>query len=151
MNLTLQRRLASNVLGCSPKRVILNQDKLKEIKETITKADIRGLIADGLITVVPARGVSRGRAILRALQRKKKRQRGHGRRKGKANARSNTKREWINRVRKQRWVLQELRRKGLLDSQTFRDLYLKSKGGFFRSKHHLEMYLQEHTLLKIKK
>lgn len=148
MEHTIQKRLASAVLGCSPKRVVFSSEHLKEIKEAITKADIRKLVHQGIITAVPARGISRGRAVHRAQQRKKKRQRGHGSRKGTSNARFNLKRRWIYRVRKQRWILRELQRKELITPQTFRMLYLKSKGGFFRSKHHLELYMQEHNLLK---
>lgn len=150
MELTLQRRLAGQVLGCSPKRVIFNPENLKEIKEAITKADIRGLVNSGIITMLPARGVSRVRARHRAQQRRKKLQRGHGKRKGSAHARLSTKRQWINRVRKQRDALKELRRKGQLDTKTFRELYLKSKGGFFRSRHHLIIYIEEHHLTKAK-
>ena len=44
-----QKRLAAYILKCSPKKVKFDETKLEEIKEAITKADIRGLIAQGII------------------------------------------------------------------------------------------------------
>ena len=44
MRLTSQRRLASQVLKAAKKRVWFNQEGLLEIKEAITKADIKNLM-----------------------------------------------------------------------------------------------------------
>ena len=35
-----------------------------------------------------------------------------------------------------------------IDKKTFNDLYRKSKGGFFRSKGHIIVYLEEKGILK---
>ena len=43
MKLNTQKRIAATILECSPSRVILDEERLEEIKEAITKTDIRGL------------------------------------------------------------------------------------------------------------
>lgn len=148
MQLTVQRRLSADIMDCSQKRVSFDPVRLNDIKEAITKADIRALINEGAIREIPEKGVSRVRAKVRHIQRTKGRQRGHGKRKGTKTARLSSKRKWIETVRLQRKFLQELREKGALDTKTYRSLYLKSKGGFFRSKRHIKLYITEHKLVK---
>src|SRR3989338_1022382 len=136
MKLNVQKRIAADIVGCSPKRVRLNTDALEQIKESITKADIRGLINDGVITILQKKGVSRVRANARQSQRRKGRQKGHGSRKGASNARETAKRQWINKIRLQRRILKSLRENNQIDKKNYTELYLKAKGGFFRSKNH---------------
>src|SRR3989344_1805963 len=102
MELTVQRRLASEVLKCSPKRVWFDETRLSDIKEAITKQDIRGLVTKGLVQMKRPKSNSRGRARLRQAQRRKGRQRGHGSRKGVATARGPQKPARMARVRLQR-------------------------------------------------
>ena len=40
-----------------------------------------------------------------------------------------------------------LREKGHVTGPLFRELYLKAKGGYFRSKRHIKLYLEEHNLV----
>lgn len=146
--MNLQKRLASQILGCSPKRVCFDTSKLAEIKEGITKADIRRLIAQGTIRKVSIVGTSRGRANLAQWQKSRGRRRGHGSRKGAATARQNPKREWIARVRKERDLLKRMRDSKLIDNATFSTLYLKVKGGFFRNTRHIKVYVNEQGMVK---
>ena len=55
------------------------------------------------------------------------------------------------KIRIQRKFLAEIKEKKLLDSKTYRPLYLKAKGGFFRNKRHIKLYLEEHNLINKKK
>ncbi|MFW5746561.1 MAG: 50S ribosomal protein L19e [Nanoarchaeota archaeon] len=148
MQLTVQRRLASEILKCSPKRVQFDEAQLEIIKESITKADVRALIDSGAIVEKPVKGVSRGRARKSQSQRAKGRQRGQGTRKGTANARESQKDKWLRRVRLQRAFIKELREKELISVQTYRSLYQKVKGGFFRNKRHIKLYLGERKLIQ---
>ncbi len=150
MRLTLQKRLAAELLKCSQKRVRIDNDRISDIKEAITKADIRGLINSGAISAIPKKGISRGKARKRQIQRSKGRQRGQGKRKGTANARLSRKEVWINLIRSQRKLLTELKKNKKISTKTFRSLYLKCKGGFFRSKRHIKLYLTEHKLVEKK-
>jgi large subunit ribosomal protein L19e len=146
MELKLQKRLASKVLKCSPKRVRFDSEQLTEIKEGITKGDIRSLVKGKAIQEKQKKGVSRFAAKARQKQRKKGRQRGAGTKKGTKNARSSKKREWINKIRLQRTFLRKVRENDIVTKGMYRSLYLKAKGGFFRSLRHMKMYMNEHGL-----
>lgn len=146
MDLSLQKRLAAKVSKRSPKKVHLDVNRLADIKEAITKADVKALIADGAITLSNDKGISRYHAKQRASQQRKNKQRGFGHRKGKATARVDSKRTWIIKIRGQRTLIRSL--KDRLDRKVFRNLMLKAKGGYFRSLRHIKLYLDEHKLVK---
>ncbi len=146
MMLKTQKRIAADVLKCSPKKLVFDTERLSEIKEAITKQDIKALISDGAIKRVRSNEQSRSRARIRASQRAKGRQRGHGSRKGSAAARLPGKLKWIGKIRLQRDFLRQMRESQAITRQTYRDLYMKSKGGFFRSRRHIELYIREHGL-----
>lgn len=145
----IQKRLASQLLNCSPKRVWFSNEHLIDINEAITKRDIRMLIAEGAIQRKNELGVSRGRARETKSQKSKNQQIGPGSRKGRKTARLPSKEVWINKIRSQREFLQELRAKELITNETFRSLYMKCKGGYFRSARHIKIYLNENSLFKV--
>ncbi len=151
MQLTVQRKLASDVLKCSPKRVWFDETRMQDIKEAITRQDIRSLVASGVIQMKRAKGTSRGRARFFQAQRRKGRRRGLGSRKGLSTAREPAKKEWENRIRLQRDFLKQLREKQMLSHAAYRELYMKCKGGYFRSKRHVMVYLDERNLINKKK
>ena len=148
MELSSQKRTAAKVLKCSPKRVYFSPDHLAQIKEAITKQDIRELINTNVIQKVPAAGVSRTHAKKRLMQKRKGKRRGSGAKQGKLNARQPGKRVWINRMRSQRGLIKTLREKGTIERKVHAMLYRKVGGGFFRSLAHLKYYLKEKDLLK---
>ena len=148
MNLRSQKRVASEVLGISAKRVWFDGSRLEEIKESITKQDIRRLIGLGVIRPKPEKGVSRGRARHVMAQKRKGRRKGPGTRKGKATARLSRKESWMILIRAQRRLLKTLKDKGLLKLDVYRDFRRKAKGGFFRSKRHIQLYAKERGLIK---
>lgn len=136
------------MLDCSSQRVRLDENRLDEIKEAITKQDIRSLINQGAIYKVPEKGNSRVRANKIKRQKAKGRQKGHGSRKGKKTARTPKKLTWMNRVRLQRTLLATMKIAKIITPKTYRMLYNKSKGGFFRSKRHIKLYIEEQGLNK---
>jgi large subunit ribosomal protein L19e len=148
MKLTLQKRLASDAMGVSSKRIRFDPASLEDIKEAITKQDVRSLIGEGIIKVLPARGVSRSRANKIRKQKRKGLRRGSGSRKGTAGARNPSKRVWINRVRSQRAFLRKIFEKGIVTHEVYKDLYYKSGGGLFRSTKHIQIYMDERSLVK---
>lgn len=143
-----QKRLAAQILNCSPKKVKFDETKLDEIKDAITKTDIRSLIAQDIIRKEPAKGTSRARARKIQVQKSKGRRRGHGSRKGASTARNNPKRAWTNKIRLQRSLLKHLKSAKIITNDAYREMYRKSKGGFFRSIRHLKIYIQERKLPK---
>lgn len=146
----LQKRIAGQLLKCSPKRIRFSPEKIEEIKSAITKQDIRGLISSGAITETPVRGISKGRTRKTKAQKRKGRQKGHGSRKGKWTARLEQKSRWITAVRAQRNLLKKLKAKKLITPKDFRNMYAKVKGGFFRSTRHIKLYLEEKGMLRKK-
>src|SRR3989344_3795937 len=75
-------------------------------------------------------------------------QKGPGSRKGKKTARTHSKRRWINKIRLQRGYIKSLRDSQKIISADYHELYMKSKGGFFRSLRHLKLYVEERGFVK---
>jgi large subunit ribosomal protein L19e len=148
MKLTLQKRLAGSILGCSEKKIRIDASRLDEVKEAITKKDVRGLIKEGAIQKRKDNESSRGRARALREQKKKGKRKGPGSRKGSEYSRLGRKERWIARIRAQRSLIKELKDKGKISKETYNDVYSKSKGGFFRSRRHINLYLEEHGLAK---
>ncbi len=146
MNLKVQKKLAARYLGVSPKRIVFDEDYLDEIKETVTRKGIAHLVKQGIIVKKQKSGISKARNRKRRARKRKGRGRGHGKRKGKKTARLNKKRNWINKVRVQRKFLKKLKNKEIISKVVYKDLYGKVKGGFFRSKKHIKIYIRDHDL-----
>lgn len=146
--LDVQRRLAAKLLKCGKNRVKFDPERLEDIKEAITKADVRGLISNGTITKERVHNTSRFWARHKSGQKSEGKQKGMGSRKGKKTARLPPKRVWINKIRLQRGFLKSLRNSNSISIKDYHELYMKSKGGFFRSIRHLKLYAQEKDLLK---
>ena len=146
--LDVQRRLAAQILKCGEHRIRFEAGRFEEIKEAITKADIRSLISNGHISKRRLLNTSRFWARKRKKQKKHGRQKGFGSRKGKKTARTPSKRAWINKIRLQRNFIKQLRDNEMITITDYHELYMKSKGGFFRSIRHLKMYTQERSLIK---
>jgi len=146
MQLNVQKKIASKILKISKKHIRIDNTRLDEIKEAITKADLRSLIKDKAIVKTPKKGISKGRTRKTKEQKRKGKQKGPGSRKGKQTARLPKKERWMNAIRSQRKLLKELKDEGKLNTKSYRDLYRKAKGGFFRSKRHINLYITEHRL-----
>ena len=147
MDLKFQKRLAARTLGIGMDRLSFDTSRYEDIKEAITKADIRSLARQGAINITPFRTPSRLRAKARRAQQKKGRQRGPGKKHGAKFARMPRKLAWMNKIRALRQTLSELRSKKQIDNKTYYDLYAKAKGGFFRDRSHLQFYLESNKLV----
>ncbi len=143
-----KKRLAAKILKVSPKKVKFAVDALEDIQKAITRSDMRGLIAVGKISVANKNQHSRAGARKVAAQKRKGRRRGQGSRKGTKHSIVTRKDKWISRIRAQRNLLKELRDKKLVSIQNYRMLYSKSKGGYFRNRRHIKLYLKEHNLIE---
>jgi large subunit ribosomal protein L19e len=143
MDLKLQKRLASEILGVGIGKVYIDPDRMDDVKQAITRQDIRSLIRDGAIKKRPEKGSSRGRIRKRIVQRRKGRRKGPGHRKGTENARYPKKERWMGKVRAQRRFLKRMRDKEILPTFEYRKLYRRVKGGFFRSVAHLKLHMKK--------
>lgn len=137
---SLQKKLAAKILKVGESKVWLNPASTKDIEAAITKIDVRKLIKKGMVKALPEK--------VRMPREKVKRKKGPGRRKGAKGAIVTSKQRWISTVRPLRRMLSELRASGQIDKQTYRKIYLLVKGGMFRSRSHLKIYLEQHDLLK---
>lgn len=139
----LQKRLAAEILGVGESRVKIyakTDEELSEVESAITREDVKRLIEKGVIAAAPEKSNSRGRWRER---REKKKSKGPGKRKGTSSARLDPKREWINKIRKQRTYLKYLRDKGLISKKLYRKYYSLSKGGAFSSLASLKLHLEK--------
>tara|TARA_Y100000310_G_scaffold225157_1_gene227186 strand:+ start:201 stop:650 length:450 start_codon:yes stop_codon:yes gene_type:complete len=148
MNLSNKKRIAAQLLKCGENRVKFNTSELPAIKEAITKSDIRALIKDKTIEKKKEKGISRSRFRKNLEQKRKGRRSGPGRKSGTHKARLPKKVEWMNKIRAIRDLLKTLREKDVINPKIYRILYRKSKGGFFRSRRHIKLYIEEHNLGK---
>ena len=148
MNLKTQHRIAASLFNVGKKRIWIDPTRADEIKEAITKKDIRGLIKKGAIRILPSRGISSFRINKKRLQKRKGRQQNIGSRKGAFGARVDKKRLWMIKIRNQKSFLKDLRAKSLISKKNYRMLYKKAKGGFFRSIRHIKLFLEEHNIVE---
>jgi len=146
----LQKRLAAEILNCSPDRVHFETDaaSLAKIKEGITRFDVKKLISQGYITKKQINGTARGRSKDQKSQKRKGRARGFGSRKGTAKARMDPKAMWVARSRVERALIKRMLTGELITKDTYKDLYRKIKGGFFRNARHIKIYLDEQNLVR---
>ncbi|RLF36552.1 MAG: 50S ribosomal protein L19e [Thermoplasmata archaeon] len=150
MKLKTQKRLAASLLKCSKKRVVFDNERLDEIKESITKKDIDDLIKDKAIKKKQTKGISRVRANKIKRQKSKGRRKGPGSKKGTHGARLPKKQAWMKKVRVQRKFIKELKDKKIITSKSHCMLYSKISGGFFRSRKHIKLYIKEHDMARKK-
>jgi large subunit ribosomal protein L19e len=137
-----QKRLAASVMKVGRSRVRIDPDRGEEVATAVTRADIRKLVAGGVIRSVQKTGVSRGRGRKLDQQKAKGRRTGPGSRKGAANARTPRKDTWVGRIRALRDELRTLREKGAIDVAAYRDYYVRAKGGQFRSRAHMKAHMK---------
>jgi len=138
-NLNKKKELAAKTLKVGKNRIIFNQENLAEIREAITKQDIRELYAEKIIEIKPIKG--------RKKIKKRKTKRGPGKIKKKINKR---KQIYVKITRKLRKYLLELKKLGVINRELYIELRKKIRMRNFRSKAHLKEYLETHPEIGIK-
>ena len=146
MSLRSQRRLAASILNVGVNRVWIDPERVEEVEAAITRGEIRRLIHEDAIKAAPERGQSRGRARTLAAKKRAGRRRGPGTRKGSKYSVVSRKTRWMSRIRALRRRLRTLRDRRVITASTYRSLYMKAKGGEFRSIAELERYLTAQEL-----
>ncbi|MCG3107758.1 50S ribosomal protein L19e [Metallosphaera sp. J1] len=147
--LELQKRLAADIKNAGVSRVRIPPEYIDEVAGALTREEIKRLIKDGKIVILSTRGNSRGRVKERRRSRKRKGEgRKTGSKKGRKGARTGRKEEWIARIRKIRKYLKWLRDHEVIDSRTYRTLYIKAKGGTFKNLNDVKTVLKQMGKLK---
>jgi len=130
MNLAKKKLLATKALKVGKDRIIFVQSRLNEIKEAITKQDIRDLQRDGAIIIKEIKG--RKKIV------KKSKRTGVGKVRKKVNKR---KKEYVIMTRKLRKYVAEMKNQGNLSLEQRKNIRKKIKNRIFKSKSHLKDYI----------
>ena len=131
MNLKKKKILAAKVLGVGKKRIRFIEPRLDEIKEAITRQDIKDLHKDGAIVIKEITG-------RRSVKRNHSRSVGNVRKKIKAR-----KRNYIMLTRKLRKHLSELKSQGKLSHEEIAELRKRIRNKEFRGKEHFKEHIKE--------
>lgn len=140
--------MAAQLLKVGQNKVWFNSDRLSDIKEAITKSDLRALIGAKTISVKKQNSQSKVRARRNKLQKSKGNRKGPGSRTGTKTSRLSRKDSWMIKIRVQRGFIRMLKEKKSIENSTYKDLMAKAKGGFFRNKRHIKLFLEERNLFK---
>ena len=130
MKLDTKKRLAARTLKVGLGRIEFNIDRLDEIKEAITKQDIKDLKESGAIKIKEIKG--------RKTVVGRKRKRGPGKIKKTVNVR---KRTYMIMTRKLRKYVEGVKKQGTLNRDEGKDIRKKIRNRLFRSKAHLKDYI----------
>lgn len=132
MNLRAKKQLAAKTFGVGKGRIAFVNERTDEIKEAITKQDMRNLKKDGAIIIKEVGG--RGKNI------KKNNKRGVGNVRRKVDTR---KKDYVILTRKLRKVIAEKKKKGEMNQEEIWDLRKKIRNKFFKDKSHMKEYMGE--------
>jgi len=131
MDLSKKKKLAKRTLNVGEDRIVFLESRLEEIKDAITKQDIRDLLKIGAIVIKERKGRKK-------VQRKRSRSTGNIHQKAKKK-----KREYIILTRKLRRYLGSRVSKGKLLKEHLTDIRKKIRNRVFRSLAHLKEYVGE--------
>lgn len=127
MNLNLKKKLAVKTLGVGKSRIMFNESRLDEIKEAITRQDIRDLVKSKAIIIKEIKG--------RRKKIKRKTRVREGKRKIKVNI---SKQKYVKLTRKLRRYVKEMKLQGKIDKEKYKELRRQIKIKMFKSKRNLK-------------
>lgn len=131
MNLRSKKELAAKTLGIGKERIVFVRERTAEIKEAMTKEDLRGLVEAGAIKIKPVKG--------RKINVSRKHKRGPGKIKLKVNKR---KQEYVTITKKLRAYVCELKKQGKLTPEEVKGIRKKIRNRIFKSKANLKLYVE---------
>lgn len=137
MKLDKKKALAVRILNIGKDRIWFNPQRLQEIKEAITKQDIKELISQKIVKIKEITGTRKKK------KRKTRRKVGNISKKVRK-----SKRDYINKIRKLRIYLRRIKAENKISSVEYRKLRNYAKSGIFKDLKHLKEYIKEHTKLK---
>lgn len=135
------RRLASDILGVGENKIRFKNEELGRVESALTREDVRGLIRDKVVYVKTEAGFK--------VENKRKKKLA-GSRRGSMNTRAPAKEKWMTNVRAQRKYLGQLVTEGTLEQKDKRHVYMRIKGGAFKGKKAMLMYLKDSGLYREK-
>ena len=130
MNLSRKKALAAKALKVGKKRIALNIHRIPDIKEAITKQDMKDLYNDNAISIKEKAG--RKKVIKRRTRR----------RDGSIKKRVNkTKQKYVKLTRKLRAYILELKKQNKITPEEYKELRKEIRAGYYRSKNNLREHL----------
>lgn len=131
-NLKKRKMLAAKVLGVGIGKIVFESDNNADIKEAITKQDIRDLYEAGIIRIKEKRG--------RRTKEKRKTRRGPGKIKFVIHHRKG---DYVKLTRKFRRYIKELSKQGTIDEEKYKSLRKMIKARAFKDKAHIKDHIVE--------
>ena len=132
MNLKKKKELAARTLNVGKDRIIFAESRIDDIKEAITKQDIKDLYSDKAILIKNKKG-------RRKVLKKKKLRRGVGNVRKKAR---NKKKEYVIITRKLRRYLKQIKEEGRISNEDFKEIRKKIRNRIFKSKASLKEHIE---------
>ena len=132
MKLENKKQLASRVFNVGKSRIVFNTSRLSEIKEAITKQDMKDLKEAGAIIIKEKKG--------RKKIEKRKTRRRAGSIKKKVNKR---KQNYVKLTRKLRKHLKNLKQKNNISSKDYKELRKEIRTSAFRSLNQMKERMKE--------
>ncbi len=121
MNLRTKKQMIARTFNIGLARIVLDSNRNQEIKEAITRQDIKDLKKQGIIKIKPIKG------------RKKNVKRKTKKRAGKIKKRiKNRKQEYVKLVRKLRQYIKILKQKSLISNEKYLNLRKQIRAKKFR-------------------
>jgi large subunit ribosomal protein L19e len=130
MDLNKKKELAARTLKVGKQRIFFVPSRLEEIKEAMTKQDIRDLHKEKVILVKEIKG--------RRTRKKKKNKKGDGNKKKNVNRKKET---YMALTRKLRKYLKDLRSQGKISKEESKEIRKKIRNRIYKNKAHLKMLL----------
>ena len=130
MNLSKKKELAKRTFDVGKNRIVFVKSRLKDIKEAITKQDIRDLKQDKAIIIKEKQGRKK------VIRKKRRRSVGNIRKKRKTR-----KKDYVILTRKLRKYILEMKNQKRISKEEFDDIRKKIRNKIFRSKSHLKEYI----------
>ncbi len=130
MNLSKKKALAKRTFGVGEDRIVFVESRLNDIKEAITKQDIRDLRRDKAIIIKEKKGRKK-------VMRKRRRSKGNIRKKVRGR-----KKNYVILTRKLRKYVSEMKNQEKISKEEVDDIRKKIRNKIFRSKSHLKEYTE---------
>jgi len=130
MKLGKKKALSVRALKVGGKRITFLNSRLDEIKEAITRQDIKDLQKDGAIIIKEVGGQKK--------KEKKRKKRGPGNIKKKVKKR---KQEYVKITKKLRKYVSEMKQQKKLSNEEISDIRNKIRNRIFKNKKHLREYI----------
>jgi len=127
-----KKDLATRALKIGKKRIKFVKVRLDEIKDAITKQDIKDLVSDGAIVIKSIKG--------RRKNKKRKNKRGVGKIKKKVNKR---KKDYVKMTRKLRKYVKHLKKQGKINLEESKEIRKGIRNKTFKSKENLKLNIRE--------